>query len=80
MTAENFNIALEGLKQRKPFHPFTVELIGGQRVEIDHPGALVVRDGVAVFISPGGMPILFDHESVTQLEAELRIKRKTGGS
>jgi hypothetical protein len=80
MTADNFNIALEGLKQRKPFHPFTVELIGGQRFEVDSPGALVVRDGVAVFISPGGMPILFDHESVVQFEAELRRKRRTGGS
>jgi hypothetical protein len=37
---------------------------------------LVVRDGVAVLISPGGVPILFDHDSVVQLEAELRRKRK----
>jgi hypothetical protein len=79
MTADNFDKALAGLKERNPFHPFTVELIGGHRFEIDHPGALVVRDGVAVFISPGGVPILFDHESVTQFEAELRKKRKTGG-
>jgi hypothetical protein len=79
MTAEHFDKALEGLKQRTPFHPFTVELIGGHRFEIDHPGALVVRDGVAVFISPGGVPILFDHESVLQFEAELRKKRKPGG-
>ena len=79
MTAENFDHTLEGLKQRRPYRPFTVELIGGHRFEIDHPGALVVRDGVAVFISPGGVPILFDHESVTPFEAELRKKRKTGG-
>lgn len=79
MTAENFDKTLEGLKQRSPFHPFTVELVGGSRFEVDHPGALVVRDGVAVFISPGGVPVLFDHESVTQFVAELRKKRKTGG-
>jgi hypothetical protein len=77
VTAENFDKTLEGLKQRAPFHPFTVELIGGHRFEIDHPGALVVRDGVAVFISPGGVPVLFDHESVTHFVAELRKKRKT---
>lgn len=65
MTAESFDKALEGLKLRSPFHPFTVEQIGGNRFEIDHPGALVVRDGVAVFISPGAVPVLFDHESVT---------------
>lgn len=79
MTAENFDKALEGLKQRTPFHPFTVELIGGHRFEIDHPGALVVRDGVAVFISPDGVPVLFDHESVAVFVAELRKKRKAGG-
>jgi len=79
MTAENFDKTLEGLKQRTPFHPFTVELIGGHRFEIDHPEALVVRDGVAVFIAPGGVPVLFDHESVTQFEAELRRKRQSGG-
>jgi hypothetical protein len=79
MTAENFDKALAGLKQRTPFHPFTVELVGGHRFEIDHPGALVVRDGVAVFIPPGGVPMLFDHESVRQFEAELRKKRKPGG-
>jgi hypothetical protein len=76
MTAESFDKTLAGLKQRTPFHPFTVELISGQRFEVDHPGALVVRDGVAVFISPGGIPILFDHESVSQFEAELRKRRK----
>jgi hypothetical protein len=46
---------------------FTVELNGGQRFEVDHPGALVVRDGVAVFLAPGGIPIWFDHESVNQI-------------
>jgi hypothetical protein len=34
---------------------------------VDHPGALVVRDGVAVFLSLGGMPIWFDHASVNQI-------------
>jgi hypothetical protein len=79
MTAENFDKALQGLQQRAPFHPFTVELIGGNRFEVDHPAALVVRDGVAVFISPGGVPVLFDHESVVQFVAELRKKRKASG-
>ena len=66
MTAENFERGLDGLTQRMPFRVFTVELHGGQRFEVDHPRALVVRDGVAVFIAPGGVPIWFDHESVIQ--------------
>jgi len=67
MTAENFDNVLQGLRQRQPFQVFTVELHGGQRFEIDHPAAVVIRDGVAVFIAPGGVPIWFDHESVNQI-------------
>lgn len=67
MTAENFDRVFEGLRQLQPFRVFTVELNGGRRFEVDHPGALVVRDGVAVFIAPGGVPIWFDHESVNQI-------------
>lgn len=67
MTADNFDHVLQSLRQLQPFRVFTVELHGGRRFEVDHPGALVVRDGVAVFLAPGGMPIWFDHESVNQI-------------
>jgi hypothetical protein len=67
MTADNFTTLLEGLRQRQPFHIFTVELHGGRRFEVDQPGALIVRDGVAVFLAPGGVPILFDHDNVNQI-------------
>ena len=67
MTADNFGTVLEALRQRQPFQVFKVELNGGQRFEVDHPGALVVRDGVAVFLAPGGVPIWFDHKSVNQI-------------
>ena len=67
MTAENFEQVLDGLTRRTPFRVFTVELNGGQRFEVDHPSALVHRDGVAVFLAPGGVPVWFDHESVNQV-------------
>ncbi len=67
MTPENFDHVLEALSQRSPFRVFPVELHGGRRFEVDHPRALVVRDGVAVFIAPGGIPVWFDHESVNQI-------------
>ncbi len=71
MTAENFDRVLEGLRQLQPFRVFTVELPGGRRFEVDHPGALVIRDGVAVFLAPGGVPIWFDHDSVNQIIGSL---------
>ncbi|MHB1424170.1 MAG: hypothetical protein ACYC3I_13425 [Gemmataceae bacterium] len=67
MTAERFDHVLQSLRQRKPFPVFTVELLGGHRFEVDHPEALVVRDGIAVFLAPGGYPIWFDHERVSQI-------------
>jgi hypothetical protein len=66
MTEEHFDRVLNGLRLEQPFRVFTVVLNGGKRFEVDHPGALVVRDGVAVFLAPGGTPIWFDHESVNQ--------------
>ena len=56
---------------RKPFQAFTVELQGGERFQIDHPRATVVRDGVAVFLAPGGVPVWFDHDSVNQIIGSL---------
>ncbi len=66
MTAENFNTLLEGLRQRQPFQVFTVVLNGGERFEVDHANALLIREGVAVFLAPGGVPMVFDHDSVLQ--------------
>ncbi len=66
MTQDNFMGMLQELRSRQPYKVFTVELHGGQRFEVDHPGALIARDGVAVFLAPGGVPKWFDHESVLQ--------------
>lgn len=71
MTADDFDGLLKTLRGRSPFQPFTVELVGGHRFEIDYPQALIVRDGVAVFLLPGGVPVWFDHESVTQIVGDI---------
>jgi hypothetical protein len=67
MTAEHFESVLNRLLDRKPFHVFTVELHGGERFEIDHPRAVAIGYGVAVFVAPGGVPVWFDHDSVNQI-------------
>ncbi|HEV3023198.1 MAG TPA: hypothetical protein VGX76_12060 [Pirellulales bacterium] len=67
MTADNFTNVLDSLRQLQPFRVFSVELRGGRRFEVDHPGALVIRDGVAVFLALGGVPIWFDHDSVNEI-------------
>jgi hypothetical protein len=77
MQAENFDNTLLALRRRTPYRPFTVVLVNGDRFEVDHPDALVIRDGVAVYIAPGGVPVLFDHEGVSQVEGDL-LNRKSG--
>lgn len=71
MEAENFDRTLSAFKGRAPFRPFTVALANGDRFEVDRPDALVVRDGVAVYIGAGGIPVLFDHEGVGQFIGDL---------
>ena len=53
MTSENFDTVLNSLREFRPYRVFTVELNGGMQFKVDLPGALVVRDGVAVFLAPG---------------------------
>ncbi|HEX5446922.1 MAG TPA: hypothetical protein VFW87_24105 [Pirellulales bacterium] len=67
MTAENFQKVLVAMIRRRPFRPFTVELNTGVRIEIDHPEATVIREGVAIFIGPGFTPVDFDQDRVTQI-------------
>ena len=66
MKADTFEKSLRGFNERIPFRPFTVELINGRQFAINHPEALVVRSGVAVYIDPDGALIIFDHEGVNQ--------------
>ncbi len=66
MTVENFERVLLAMVRRKPLNPFTIELNTGDRFEIDHPEATVMRQGVAVFMAPGPVPVYFDHLSVNK--------------
>jgi len=67
MTAKNFERTLRAFHRRAPFRPFSVALVSGDRMEIDHPDALVLRGGVAVFVAADGTPTLFDHESASEV-------------
>jgi hypothetical protein len=66
MTVETFEKVLRAMMRRTPFKPFTVELHGGERFEIDAPDATVIREGVAIFYAPGFVPNYFDHLSVNR--------------
>jgi len=70
MDVGQFERSLRAFQRRTPFRSFTVALVNGDRIQVDHPEALALRDAVAVFIAAGGVPTLFDHSSVSQLVGE----------
>ena len=71
MTADNFDQVMTGYYNRRPFQPFTVALVNGDRLEVDHPEALMVRESLAIFFAPSRIPQLFDHEGVAQFIGDL---------
>lgn len=67
MTEANFHQSLLSFVRRKPFKPFAIELVSGDRFVVDHPEAVAHRGTVAVFIDPGGAYKLFGNTAVSQL-------------
>jgi hypothetical protein len=71
MDREIFTGTIRALRQRTPFRPFTVVTVSGGRYELDHSEAILERDGVAVYAGPGGVPVIFDHEGVSEVVGDL---------
>ena len=67
MTLDNFHGTLEAFLNRVPYEPFVVQLINGERYEIDHVKSIAYRDGPAVYFKPGGGMVIFDHKGVNQI-------------
>lgn len=71
MDRELFDQTIRASKHRTPFKPFTVAMENGDRLEVDHPDALAIRDGMALFAGPGSVPSIFDHEGVSRIIGDL---------
>ena len=71
MDRDTFTETIRAFKHRTPFRPFTVLTVSGNRHEVDHADALAVNDGVALFAGPGGVPVIFDYEGVSEVIGDL---------
>ena len=71
MDRESFTATIQALQNRRPFKPFTVALVDGDRYEVDRPNILAVGEGIAILIAPGAVPVFFDHEGVSQVIGDL---------
>ncbi len=50
MDRETSTTTIEALQNRRPFKPFTVALVDGNRDEVDRPNILAVGEGVGQVI------------------------------
>jgi hypothetical protein len=64
---EKFHTTLTMLKNRKPFGPFTLAMVNGDRLEVDYPDALALRESMAVYLAPGGVTVWLDQEGVSEI-------------
>ena len=71
MNRETFTATIQTFRDRRPFRPFTVVTISGGRHEVDHFDAILERDGMAVYAAPGGLPIIFDYDGVSEVIGDL---------
>jgi hypothetical protein len=67
MDRDRFTTTLTMLKNRRPFGPFTLAMVNGERLEVDFPDAVALRQSMAVFRAPGGVTVWLDHEGVSEI-------------
>ena len=73
MNSESLQIALAAYTRQQPFHPFTLVMTDGSRLEVDSPLAVAFSsaNGRVVFLGPGGVPQIFNSESVNRVIGDL---------
>jgi hypothetical protein len=79
MDRETFTETMRALRNQAPFKPFTVVTVSGNRYEVDFPDALAVREGLAIFVGPGRVPVFFDNEGVSEVIGDLAGRRAEAG-
>jgi len=67
MAESNSPQGLEAFFRRRPFRPFAVELVSGNRFTVDRPEALAIRGGVSIYIDQDGKYTLFDNSGVSRI-------------
>ncbi len=66
MTPNNFKEVLRGFLRLTPFRPFTLELVSGSRIEVNHPEALTLYDELVVCLSTSDIRNVFEYAAVVR--------------
>lgn len=60
MSPGNLDKVVRAFRDRVPFRPFTIELVNGSRIEVNHPEALTLHRDLVVYKSSRGMAGVFE--------------------
>jgi hypothetical protein len=64
----NFTKSVGALLKNRPFRPFEIQFVDGERLIVEHPEAVRYSgQGTAVYFDTKGELSLFDHEGVAKL-------------
>jgi hypothetical protein len=67
MRREIFLHVLQAFQRRRPWKPFTVELIGGSRIEVNHPESISAGKDIVSIHSTTGVHAYFEFAAVVQI-------------
>lgn len=67
MTETGLAMGFHCFIRQRPFKPFVVELVNGERILVEHPETLAFNSGAAVYVSRRRAFALFDHEGVADV-------------
>ena len=71
MNSESLKAALQTYLSQQPFHPFTLVMNDGTKLEIDSPLAVAFGKNLVFFLGPEGVPQIFNSESVNRVVGDL---------
>jgi hypothetical protein len=64
MTRDNFERVWRAFLRKQPFQPFTLELVNGSRLDINHPEVLRQQGDLIVYRSTMGIQSVFECSGV----------------
>jgi hypothetical protein len=66
MTPANFRHVFNALNKRRPWQPFTLELVSGSRIEVNHPEAVTCGTELIAVRSSSGHNSYLEYTSVVR--------------
>ena len=67
MIDEQFAVSFRAFSRRRPFKPFAIDFVNGQKVTVRHPEGAAPFGSIWLFLEPGGQHIVFAGSSICRV-------------